>query len=136
MVFSAMESKRKHFSSGAPWESIAGYSRAVQIGPHVWVSGTTAVEAGEVVHPGDAAGQCQFIITKIQSVLEAAGLDLASVVRTRMFVVEAADAEAVMQVHGRLFGDIQPAATLVIVKALVNPELLVEIEVDAYQEKS
>ena len=124
--------KRINISSGAKWEDIVGYSRAVRIGNTIEVAGTTAVdEKGGVVGPGDPAEQTKFILSKIEKALTSAGATLHDVVRTRMFVTKIADWEAIGRVHGLYFKDIKPAATMVEVKALISPELLVEIEVTA-----
>jgi enamine deaminase RidA (YjgF/YER057c/UK114 family) len=124
--------KRINISSGAPWEDIVGYSRAVRIGNVIEVAGTTAVdENGQVVGPGDPAEQTKFILSKIENALIAAGASLKDVVRTRMFVTNIADWESIGQVHGLYFKDIKPAATMVEVKSLISPELLVEVEVTA-----
>ena len=124
--------KRINISSGTKWEEIVGYSRAVRIGNIIEVAGTTAVdETGQVVGPGDPAEQTQFILSKIEKALKSAGAALEDVVRTRMFVTNIADWEAIGRVHGEYFRDIQPAATMVEVKSLISPELLVEIEVTA-----
>ena len=124
--------KRINISSGTKWEDIVGYSRAVRIGNVIEVAGTTAVdETGQVVGLGDPAKQTQFILTKIEKALKAAGATLEDVVRTRMFVTNIADWEAIGRVHGEYFRDIKPAATMVEVKSLISPELLVEIEVTA-----
>lgn len=122
--------KREEFSSGAPWESIVGYSRAVKAGNLLFVSGTTAVdEQGDV--SGNAAIQMQVCIEKIRTVLEKAGGNLGHVVRTRMFVTNIDDWEAIGRVHGEFFGDIRPASTMVEVSRLIAPEILVELEADA-----
>ena len=124
--------KRINISSGAKWEDIVGYSRAVRIGNLVEVAGTTAVdENGQVVGLGDPAEQTKFILAKIEKALASAGATLKDVVRTRMFVTNIADWEAIGRVHGLYFKEIKPAATMVEVKALISPELLVEIEVTA-----
>lgn len=124
--------KRLNISSGAKWEEIVGYSRAVRIGKIIEVAGTTAVdESGQVVGPGDAGAQTDFILSRIEKALTAAGATPGDVVRTRMFVTNIADWEAIGRAHGRYFGEIRPAATMVEVRALISPELLVEIEVTA-----
>jgi enamine deaminase RidA (YjgF/YER057c/UK114 family) len=124
--------KRINISSGTKWEEIVGYSRAVRIGNIIEVAGTTAVdETGQVVGPGDPAEQTQFILTKIEKALKSAGATLEDVVRTRMFVTNIADWEAIGRVHGEYFRVVKPAATMVEVKSLISPELLVEIEVTA-----
>jgi enamine deaminase RidA (YjgF/YER057c/UK114 family) len=124
--------KRQNISSGAPWEAIVGYSRAVRIGNVVEVAGTTAVdEAGNVVGLDSPGEQTRFILTKIEKALQAAGASLVDVVRTRMFVTDIARWEEVGRAHGEFFRTVKPAATMVEVKALISPELLVEIEATA-----
>jgi enamine deaminase RidA (YjgF/YER057c/UK114 family) len=127
-----MINNRINISSGTKWEELVGYSRAVRIGNIIEVAGTTAVdEHGQVVGPGDAGEQTKFILSKIERALTSAGATLKDVVRTRMFVTNIADWEKIGNVHGLYFKDIKPAATMVEVKSLISPELLVEIEVTA-----
>lgn len=124
--------QRINISSGAPWENIVGYSRAVRIGNIVEIAGTTAVNSkGEVVAKGNPFGQTRFILNKISAVLEEAGGSLNDVIRTRIYVTNISDWEAIGKAHGKFFKDIKPAATMVEVSALIDPELLVEIEVSA-----
>ena len=123
---------RQLISSGAKWETEVGYSRAVRTGPQVFVSGTTAVDArGRVVGEGDIRAQAKRIFAIIEESLYKAGACLEDVVRTRMFVTDIADAEALGQVHGEVFGRIRPATTLVEVRSLIDPRLRVEIEAEA-----
>jgi enamine deaminase RidA (YjgF/YER057c/UK114 family) len=123
---------RRLISSGGPWEARAGYSRAVALDDEAFVSGTTdAGPDGRSLHPGDAAAQARAVFEIIGRALGEAGLSLADVVRTRMFVTDVADITPVTTVHGEVFRDIRPAATIVVVAALIDPSLLVEIEVDA-----
>jgi enamine deaminase RidA (YjgF/YER057c/UK114 family) len=124
---------RQNFSSGTPWEALAGYSRAVRRGNLIWVSGTTASDAAGTVQGADAASQTRYILRKIEAVLLEAGARLEDVVRTRIYVAEMSDWEAVARVHGEVFGAIRPANTLVQVAGLVDGRL-VEIEVDAVLE--
>ena len=124
--------KRINISSGAKWEDIVGYSRAVRIGNIIEVAGTTAVdENGQVVGPGDPGEQTKFILSKIEKALTSTGATLKDVVRTRMFVTNIADWEKIGRAHGLYFKDIKPVATMVEVKSLISPELLVEIEATA-----
>ncbi|MCU0481385.1 MAG: RidA family protein [Anaerolineae bacterium] len=123
---------RQNITTGTQWEEIVGYSRAVRVGDWVSVSGTTAVdETGAVVGVGDMGAQTRFIIQKIEKALIACGASLSDVIRTRIFVTDISQWETVGRVHGEFFGAIKPASTMVEIKALISPELLVEIEVDA-----
>jgi len=123
---------RQRVSSGTVWEGIVGYSRAVRVDRFVYVAGTTATEDdGNVVGPNDPAAQTDYIIQKIERALTEAGATLRDVVRTRIYVTNADDWEAIGRVHGRYFADIRPANALVEVSRLVGAEYLVEIEVDA-----
>lgn len=125
-------SGRTNVSSGAKWENIVGYSRAVRIGNIVEVAGTTAVdENGQVVGAGDVYAQTRYILEKIERALNQAGAARTDVIRTRMFVTDISQWQEIGRAHGEFFRDIRPAATMVEVSALVSPELLVEIEVSA-----
>ena len=123
---------RRLISSGGPFEASVGYSRAVVVGDACWVAGTTdAGPYGRSLHPGDVGAQTRAALEIIERALAEAGFALGDVVRTRMFVTDIATAGEVTAVHGGIFGDIRPAATLVEVSALMDPSLLVEIEAEA-----
>ena len=125
-------SDRSNYSSGAPWESIAGYSRAVRIGHIIEVAGTTAVDTeGQVVGAGDISKQTDYIFNKIRNALNDAGSKMSDVIRTRMYLTDINDWETVARVHGDIFSDIKPVSTLVEVSGLIDKELLIEIEVSA-----
>lgn len=127
-----MGNNRQLISSGTPWERQVGYSRAVRVGNHVFVSGTTASdEQGAVQAVGDTYGQTIYILRKIERALAEAGATMADVVRTRIYVTDADEWAEVGRAHAEYFADIRPANTLVEVSALVNPDHRVEIEVDA-----
>jgi len=124
--------QRLNISSGAKWEDIVGYSRAVRVGNVIEVAGTTAVdENGNVIGHNDPYEQTRFALSKIEKALTQAGASMKDVVRTRMFVTDISRWEEVGKAHGLYFKDIKPAASMIEVKALISPELLVEIEVTA-----
>jgi len=124
--------ERMNIASGAKWEPIVGYSRAVRVGPWIVVAGTAAVdEQGDVVSPGDAYTQAIWILRKLEATLKDAGAKLNHVVRTRIFVTSIDDWEAVGRAHAEFFRDIRPATTLLQVARLIDPDMVVEIEADA-----
>jgi enamine deaminase RidA (YjgF/YER057c/UK114 family) len=125
-------SERRRISSGGPWEASAGYSRAIVVGDTCQVSGTTDAGAdGRSLHPGAAAAQARAAWAIVAAALEEGGFSLADVVRTRMYVVRREDMGAVTSVHGEVFAAVRPAATIVVVSALIDPTLLVEVEAEA-----
>ncbi len=127
-----MTASRRLVSSGGPYESRYGYSRAVAVGDSCWVAGTTdAGPDGASLHPGDAAAQARAAWAIAIGALEEAGFSVADVVRTQMYLVRAEDARAVAEVNGEVFGGVRPAATLVRVAGLIDPSMLVEVECEA-----
>ncbi len=124
--------ERVNFSSGTKWEPIVGYSRAVRVKRFVYVSGTTATDQqGNLVGAGDASAQTRQTLTNIQTALESLGAKLEDVVRTRIYVTDVTKWEEVGRAHGEFFKTIKPASTMVEVKSLINPQMLVEIEAEA-----
>jgi enamine deaminase RidA (YjgF/YER057c/UK114 family) len=123
---------RQNISSGAPWEATVGYSRAVKVGNLVFVAGTTATNSdGEIIGIGDAYEQTAFVLKKIETALKEADASFKNVVRTRIFVKNMDDGEAIGRAHGEVFKDIRPAATMVEVSRFIHDDILVEIEADA-----
>ena len=125
-------SERRRISSGGPWEAVAGYSRAIVVGDSCWVAGTTdAGPDGRSLHPRDVAAQARAVLEIIERALLEARFSLGDVVRTRMFVTDIGHSAEILAVHGAVFGEIRPAATMVEVSALMDPSLLIEIEAEA-----
>ena len=128
---------RRRISTGGPWEASAGYSRAIVVDDTCWVAGTTdAGPDGRSRHPADPGAQAEAALDLIERALDEAGFTLADVVRTRIYVTDRASAETVLAAHGARFGEVRPAATMVVVAGLIEPSLLVEIEADARRERA
>ncbi|GGJ75304.1 RidA family protein [Deinococcus aquiradiocola] len=126
------QNARTNFAGTSPWEPVVGYSRAVRVGPHVHVAGTTATRDGVVLFPGDAGAQARAALCIIAGALAQAGAELRHVVRTRIYVKDISQWEAVGRAHGEVFGEVRPACSMVQVSGLIDPLHLVEIEADAY----
>lgn len=126
-----MDSDRKLYSSGAEWEDIAGYSRAVRVGDVIEVAGTTSMRDGELIGKGDIYLQTKTILSIIKEAIEGLGGDISQTTRTRMFVTDISQWESVAKAHGEIFGSIKPTTTMVEVSKLINPDMMVEIEATA-----
>ena len=125
---------RQQVFTGSPWEPLVGYCRAIRVGNRIEVAGTTAMQDGVVVGAGDPYAQTRFVLQTIENALKELGADMSHVVRTRMFVTDISRWEEVGKAHGEFFGQSQPVATMVEVSALIDPLLMVEIEVEAIVE--
>lgn len=130
LAYGAQMTERKQISSGSPWELIVGYSRAVVVGDRVFVAGTAPQWPDGLIDP-DPAAQMRRCLEIIGNALAAAGSGFEDVVRTRLYIVDAADFEAIGEVHGEVFGEIRPACTAVVVAALLDPDWRVEVEAEA-----
>jgi len=125
------KSFRQHYSSGAEWEDIAGYSRAVRVGNRIEVAGTTAMQDGKLIGKGDMYLQAKSIFSIIQAAIEGLGGTIEDTVRTRMYVTDISQWESVAKAHGEIFHTIKPASTMVEVSGLIDPDLMIEIEATA-----